>query len=120
MPILDDLDECGTTATGWELATASHNTVVVDGLNQRETPLLAGKPAAGSDFLFFAADPDFQVVSVDDPRAYPHVRLALSSDPGCHGQRSELLRCLGVRGRGRVTARPDSFMPPRGETTAGR
>ena len=26
---------------------------------------------AGSDFLFFAADPDFQVVSVDDPRAYP-------------------------------------------------
>ena len=54
-----------------ELATASHNTVVVDGLNQRETPLMAGKPAAGSDFLFFAADPDFQVVSADDRRAYP-------------------------------------------------
>ena len=62
VPILDDLDEYGATATGWELATASHNTVVVDGLNQRETPLMAGKPAAGSDFLFFAADPDFQVV----------------------------------------------------------
>ncbi|MBV8310845.1 MAG: hypothetical protein JO344_10700 [Planctomycetaceae bacterium] len=71
VPILDDLDECGATATGWELATASHNTVVVDGLNQRETPLMAGKPAAGSDFLFFAADPDFQVVSADDRRAYP-------------------------------------------------
>ncbi len=72
VPILDDLDERAATATGWELATASHNTVVVDGLNQRETPLLASKPAAGSDFLFFAADPDFQVVSADDPRAYPH------------------------------------------------
>ena len=71
VPILDDLDECGATATGWELATASHNTVVVDGLNQRETPLMAGRPAAGSDFLFFAADPDFQVVSADDRRAYP-------------------------------------------------
>jgi hypothetical protein len=70
-PILDDLDERGATAMGWELATASHNTVVVDGLNQRETPLLASKPAAGGDFLFFAADPDFQVVTVDDPRAYP-------------------------------------------------
>ena len=71
VPVLDDLDERATTATGWELATASHNTVVVNGLNQRETPLLAGKPAAGSGFRFFAADPDFQVVSGDDPRAYP-------------------------------------------------
>ncbi len=71
MPVLDDLDERGETATGWELATASHNTVVVDGLNQRETPVAARSPAAGSDFLFFAADPDFQVVTVEDPRAYP-------------------------------------------------
>ena len=45
---------------------------MVDGLNQRETPLLAVKPVAGSDFRFFAADPDFQVVCVDDPLAYPH------------------------------------------------
>ena len=69
--VLDDLDECGGSATGWDLATASHNTVVVDGLNQRETPVAARMPAAGSDFLFFAADSDFQVVSLRDPRAYP-------------------------------------------------
>ena len=70
-PVLDDLDERGGTPTGWDLATASHNTVVVDGLNQRETTLAARTPAAGSDFLFFAADADFQVVSARDPRAYP-------------------------------------------------
>ena len=70
-PILDDLDERGGTATGWDLATASHNTVVVDGLNQRETPVAARTPAPGSDFLFFAADADFQVIAVRDPHAYP-------------------------------------------------
>jgi hypothetical protein len=91
VPILDDLDERGTTATGWELATASHNTVVIDGLNQRETPLLAGKPAAGSDFLFFAADPDFQVASAADPRAYPQsatryrqTLVVTASDRSCY------------------------------------
>jgi hypothetical protein len=70
-PVLDDLDERASTGTGWEMATPSHNTVVVDGLNQRETPTAAATPAAGSNFLFFAADPDFQVATVDDPRAYP-------------------------------------------------
>jgi hypothetical protein len=44
---------------------------MVDGLNQRETPTAAGNPAVGGSFLFFAADPDFQVVSVEDRRAYP-------------------------------------------------
>ncbi len=68
-PVLDDLDENSATSRGWELATASHNTVVIDGLNQRETPRLAHTPAAGSRFLFFAADPDFQVASAEDPRA---------------------------------------------------
>ncbi len=72
VPLLDDLDDEGRTASGYELATAAHNTVLVDGLNQRETPTLARTPCAGSDFRFFAALPDFQVVSVDDPRAYPH------------------------------------------------
>jgi hypothetical protein len=70
-PILDDLDEHGPTATGWDMATASHNVVVVDGLNQRETPIAGRTSAAGSNFEFFAADPDFQVVSAQDPRAYP-------------------------------------------------
>lgn len=69
--ILGDLDEQPPTTTGWDRATASHNTVVVDGLNQRESLGKASEPALGGDFLFFAADPDFQVLSLDDPRAYP-------------------------------------------------
>ncbi len=69
--ILGDLDEQPPTVTGWDRATVSHNTVVVDGLNQRESLGKASEPALGGDFLFFAADPDFQVLSLDDPRAYP-------------------------------------------------
>jgi hypothetical protein len=71
VPLLDDLDDETRTTGGWELATAAHNTVLVDGLNQRETPALARTPCAGSNFRFFAALPDFQAVSADDPRAYP-------------------------------------------------
>jgi hypothetical protein len=70
-PVLGDLDELAPLPTGWDRATASHNTVVVDGLNQRESPMKAAEPARGGDFQFFAADPDFQVVSLDDRRAYP-------------------------------------------------
>jgi len=71
VPVIDDLEAHGSTGTGWEVATPSHNLAVVDGLNQRETPQLAGEPAGGSNLLFYAADPDFQVVSFGDPRAYP-------------------------------------------------
>lgn len=70
VPLLDDLDERPATANGWDLATASHNAVVVDGLNQRETPQAARIPAPGSDFLFFTPDQDFQVVTVADRHAY--------------------------------------------------
>ena len=69
--VLDDLDDQPPMKDGWDLATASHNTVVVDGLNQRETPMAARKPAGAGQFLYFAADPDFQVVALDDPLAYP-------------------------------------------------
>jgi hypothetical protein len=69
--VLDDLDALPPTRNGWDLATASHNTVVVDGLNQRETPAAARTSSPGGQFLYFAADPDFQVVALDDPRAYP-------------------------------------------------
>ena len=69
--VLGDLDELPPTLTGWDRATASHNTVVVDGLNQRESTAKAAVPAPGGDFRFFAADPDFQVATLDDPRAYP-------------------------------------------------
>ncbi len=91
VPILDDLDESAATTGGWELATASHNTVVVNGLNQRETPRQASQPTAGSDFRFFAAAPDFQVVSVDDPRL-SSIGIALSPHVDCHIQRSKQLR----------------------------
>jgi hypothetical protein len=70
-PVLGDLDELPPTANGWDRATASHNTVVVDGLNQRESIARARTPAPGGHFLFFAADPDFQVTVLDDPNAYP-------------------------------------------------
>ena len=70
-PVLGDLDDQPPTASGYDRATVSHNTVVIDGLNQRETPAMAREDAPGGDFLFYAADPDFQVVTLDDPRAYP-------------------------------------------------
>ncbi len=69
--VLDDLDALPATRDGWDLATASHNTVVVDGLNQRETPSVAREAVVGGTFLYYAADPDFQVVALDDPLAYP-------------------------------------------------
>lgn len=69
--LLDDLDERPPTKTGWEMATASHNAVIIDGLNQRESIEEAKRPAPGGDYLFFAADPDFQVASVEDRFAYP-------------------------------------------------
>jgi len=72
VPLIDDLDERPPTPDGWDLATASHNTVVVDGLNQRETPQGARVPSPGADFKFFAADPDFQVVTASDRHAYPN------------------------------------------------
>jgi hypothetical protein len=45
--------------------------VVVDGLNQRESLEQAATPALGANCLFFAADPDFQVATLEDRRAYP-------------------------------------------------
>ena len=71
-PVLGDLDDLSASPSGWERSTASHNTVVIDGLNQRETPLKASEPAPGADILFFAADPDFQVSTFTDRHAYPH------------------------------------------------
>ncbi|MFO0950415.1 MAG: hypothetical protein U0835_04550 [Isosphaeraceae bacterium] len=71
--VLDDLDESTPLGSGWDRSSLSRNTVLVDGLNQRETLSRAREPAAGGDFLFFAADPDFQVVTLDDPRSYPRL-----------------------------------------------
>ena len=69
--VLGDLDDQPPRPDGWDRASASHNTVVVDGLNQRETPRLNHEPADGGEFVFFAADPDFQVAVLDDAKAYP-------------------------------------------------
>ncbi|MDB5349226.1 MAG: hypothetical protein JWN86_473 [Planctomycetota bacterium] len=71
-PVLGDLDGNASTAWGFERATASRNgLVMVDGLNQRETIDALNDPAPGSDILFFAAEPDFQVVQLGDRFAYP-------------------------------------------------
>ena len=71
-PVLGDLDDEGSpTAWGFERSTASRDTVMVDGLNQRETIDDLRAPAPGADIAFFAADPDFQVACLEDRFAYP-------------------------------------------------
>lgn len=69
--VLGDLDDLPRSAGGWEQSTASHCTVVVDGLNQRETPAESRNSAPASDILFFAADPDLQVATLAERSAYP-------------------------------------------------
>jgi hypothetical protein len=69
--MLSDLDDLPPLANGFDRATASHNTVLIDGLNQRETFERARVPAPGANLLFFAADPDFQVATMEDHHAYP-------------------------------------------------
>jgi hypothetical protein len=71
--VLDDLDDRPPTADGWDRATVSHNAATVDGLNQRESLEQARDPAPipGSDVLFFAAEPDIQVATLEDRYAYP-------------------------------------------------
>jgi hypothetical protein len=70
-PVLGDLDDGAPSPDGWELSTAAHNDVTMDGLNQRESPVLARAGAPGADVRFFAADPDFQIAVLDDRFAYP-------------------------------------------------
>lgn len=69
--VLGDLDEQQGLANGWDRSTLSHNTVIVDGRNQRESLAEAQGHSPSGNFWFFAADPDFQVVTLDDPLAYP-------------------------------------------------
>jgi hypothetical protein len=90
-PALGDLDDLPPSTVGFERSTVSRNAVVVDGLNQRESPRLARQPAPGADILFFAADPDFQVATFDDSRAYPlstsryrHTVVAASGPGACY------------------------------------
>ena len=88
--VLGDLDDQAPLPGGRDRASLSHNTVVVDGLNQRETPRLMREVAAGGEFRFFAADPDFQVAVLDDPRAYPR---------STSRYRQTVVACSGPKGR---------------------
>ncbi len=69
--LVGDRDDRPPTRDGLDHATASHSTVLVDALNQRESIAQAREPAPGADVSFFAADPDFQVVALEDRFAYP-------------------------------------------------
>lgn len=66
--MLPDLGYTHTRFRGWTIATASHNTVVVDFENQ----YAGADPASdGALQLFDVLDADFQVVMVDNPQVYP-------------------------------------------------
>lgn len=69
--VLGDLAEAASTPRGWERSTLSQNSVVIDGLNHGERLPHARAERRGSNVRFFAADPDFQVVTFEDPWAYP-------------------------------------------------
>lgn len=88
--VLNDLDDHPPLPDGWDRASASHNTVLVDGLNQREAVELARIPAPGADVLFYAADPDFQIATLDDRHAYAHsatrYRQTVAASAGAKGR----------------------------------
>jgi hypothetical protein len=92
--ILGDLDDLPARHDGWDRASSSHNTLLVDGLNQRETPRLMREAAPGGDFLCFAADPDFQVAVLDDPWSYPRSTTRY---------RQTVVACSGPKARYAVT-----------------
>lgn len=63
--LLSDLGYTHGKWREWTVLSPSHNLVVVDGLNQK-----AGGDTQGH-LRMFAAGPDVQVVSVDNPQVYP-------------------------------------------------
>jgi hypothetical protein len=67
--LLSDLGYTHTRYRSWTLATAAHNTVVIDGENQSFGSREA--PSDGSLRFFDAGDPRVQVVSADGERGYP-------------------------------------------------
>ena len=69
--LLSDLGYTHTAYRAWTLATAAHNTVVIDGLSQAFGSVRA--PSDGSLRYFDASGPHVQVVSVDGTRGYPRL-----------------------------------------------
>ncbi len=67
--MLSDLGYTHTAYRAWTLATAAHNTVVIDGQSQAFGRKEA--PSDGSLRFFDVQDPRIQVVSADGTRGYP-------------------------------------------------
>ncbi len=88
--VLGDLSGVPATDRGWERSTASQNAVLIDGLNHGERLPEARSEPRGSDVRFFAADPDFQVATLDDRYAYPNVARRF---------RHTLIACSGPKAR---------------------
>lgn len=63
---LSDLGYTHSRDRAWTLPTVAHNTVVIDQLNQTADP-----GTFGSLRCFAVANPDCQIVSVDNPQVYP-------------------------------------------------
>jgi hypothetical protein len=68
---LSDLGYTHTAYRAWTLATAAHNTVVIDGRSQASGNRQA--PTDGTLLAFDARHPAVQIVRVDGRRAYPDV-----------------------------------------------
>jgi hypothetical protein len=64
--LLSDLGYTHSRDRVWTLPTAAHSTVVIDGLNQ-----VADRTTFGALRFFDVANPALQIVSVDNPQAYP-------------------------------------------------
>ena len=74
--MLSDLGYSHTKYRSWTLATAAHNTVVIDGLSQNFGS--ASLPSDGTLRFYDAAGPGVQVVSVGGERGYPGVAKTYS------------------------------------------
>ncbi|MBI4873305.1 MAG: heparinase II/III family protein [Acidobacteria bacterium] len=127
--VLSDLGYTHTRYRAWTLATAAHNTVVIDGRNQH-TP-----GADGALRYFDAGHPRVQAVSADATRAYPELarkyRRTLVAVDGRYlldwfeveggGVHDYFLH--GDAGRGSATppaAPPSSWRPPANEGELAR
>lgn len=97
--LLSDLGYTHTAYRSWTTAAAAHNTVVIDGLNQRTGSRQA--PTDGTLLLTDFSDARVQVVRADGARAYPEAakqfrRTLLVVDAG--GQRRYAVDLFEVEG----------------------
>ena len=69
--LVSDIGYSHTKARAWTMATAAHNTVLINTLNQMTSN--KADSALGSLQVFNASDPTFQVVQAKAPNAYPNL-----------------------------------------------